>query len=137
MAARSGKHCRSIVLQKKKCLEVISEGVQRGFLSERKGKVILRKRAEDTHKRRGNQQRKVWSLSSSPDAKHAQTYGLTHCLKQFSIQASPPPHPLASNSPGFVLRRSCCMAQGEERWLREDDGPDTLHYTLLHYVWID
>ena len=30
----------------------MSEGVQRGFLSERKGKIILRKRAEDTKKAR-------------------------------------------------------------------------------------
>ena len=36
-----------LLLWKKKCLGVRSEGVQRGFLSERKGKVIPCRGAED------------------------------------------------------------------------------------------
>ena len=45
-AAPSGKHGRSI-LEKKKCPEVRYEGVQRGFLSERKGKANPCRGAED------------------------------------------------------------------------------------------
>ena len=46
--AQLGKHGRSIVLEKKtKCVEVISERAQRAFQSDRKGKVILCRGAED------------------------------------------------------------------------------------------
>ena len=39
---------------KKKCFEIGFEGVQRGFLSERKGMVIPRRRAEDRKGTRTN-----------------------------------------------------------------------------------
>ena len=35
------RKCGSLLFRKKKCLEVRCEGVQRGVLTERKGKVIL------------------------------------------------------------------------------------------------
>ena len=51
----------------KTCLEVLFEGVEKAFLSERKGNAIPCRRAEDLKKkkqrkkrRRGNQQWKVW-----------------------------------------------------------------------------
>ncbi len=44
------RKCGSLLFRKKKCLEVRCEGVQRGVLTERKGKVILHVEGPKTEK---------------------------------------------------------------------------------------
>ena len=55
--------CGSLLFRKKKCLEVRCEGVQRGFLSERKWKVIPCREAEDG-KGTGTNSGKSWYKES-------------------------------------------------------------------------
>ena len=69
---KRGKHGRSIVLEKE--MGVRFEGVQRGFLSEMKGKVILLKGSEDRNGAATN--------SEKPGAKNQETESTRSRSKQ-------------------------------------------------------